>query len=78
MFCLPQLNIMKRMENISFQTDLRPLLPTVLGPKDYHDFRDRLEQMDRLLLNSDLEYAFLARHVAAHFPRVFNLLVGWL
>ncbi len=58
------------MENISFQTDLRPLLPTVFGPKDYHDFRDRLEQMDRLLLHSGLEYAFLARHVADHFPEI--------
>lgn len=58
------------MDKITFQTDLRPLLPTVFGPKDYHEFRDRLEQMDRILLRTGLETAFIIRHLEEHFPGV--------
>lgn len=56
------------MNTISFQTDFRPFLPTVFGSKDYHEFRDRLEQMDRILLFSGLEHAFVARYASEHFP----------
>lgn len=37
------------MIKISFQPDLRPLLPTFFGSKDYHDSRDTLTQMDRII-----------------------------
>ena len=36
------------MSKLSFQPHLRPLLQTVFGPKDYHDFRDCLVQADRI------------------------------
>lgn len=40
------------MQNIPFQPELRPALPTVYGPKDYRDFRGGLVEMDRILVES--------------------------
>lgn len=40
---------------IPLQDELRPVLPTVYGPKDFNDFRDQLEQIDELLGQSGLE-----------------------
>ena len=40
---------------IAFQTDLRPVLPVVYSCADYTDFRQQLEQIDRLIVESGLE-----------------------
>ena len=45
--------------NISYQLELRPELSTVYGPKDYHDFRQQLLQMDHILVKSGAEERFL-------------------
>lgn len=45
--------------NISYQLELRPELSTVYGPKDYTEFRQQLEQIDRLLSESGAEDRFL-------------------
>ena len=37
------------MSNITYQPKLRPALPRVFGPKDYHDFRDKLKTIDDLV-----------------------------
>jgi len=46
---------------IPFPTELRPRLPTILGNVDYLTFRDRLEQIDRLLESSGVERDFVER-----------------
>lgn len=53
------------MENIALQDEFRPCVPTVFGPKDYREFRARLEEMDRILALSGLEHAFLTHHLEA-------------
>jgi hypothetical protein len=53
------------MENIALQDEFRPCIPTVLAPKDYREFRARLEEMDRILTVSGLEHAFLTHHLEA-------------
>lgn len=40
---------------IPIQDELRPVFPTVYGPKDYEQFRDQLDQIDQLLIHSGLE-----------------------
>jgi len=45
---------------IPFPTELRPALPTIVGNVDYLQLRQRLEQMDRILLASGLETDFVA------------------
>src|SRR6266545_2193539 len=46
---------------IPFPTELRPRLPTILGNVDYLTFRERLEQIDRLLESSGVERDFVER-----------------
>ena len=58
------------MENIAFQPEFRPALPMVYGAKDYRDFRDTLTEMDRILVESGIEDAFVRRHLAAHVDTV--------
>ena len=52
------------MENIAFQPEFRPALPKVYGAKDYRDYRDALIEMDRLLVESGAEDAFVRRHLS--------------
>lgn len=52
------------MENIAFQPEFRPALPKVYGAKDYRDYRDALIEMDRILVESGAEDAFVRRHLA--------------
>ena len=68
------------MENIALQDEFRPCVPTVFGPKDYREFRARLEEMDRILAVSGLEHAFLTHHLEAcpdlpqsRWSRLFNI-----
>lgn len=49
---------------IQIQTEFRPALPTVYGPKDYHEFRATLEEMDRILEISGVEKRFVMRLIA--------------
>ena len=42
----------------------------VYGAKDYRDFRDTLTEMDRILVESGIEDAFVRRHLAAHVDTV--------
>ena len=51
------------MENIAFQPELRPVIPTVYGPKDYNDMRETFEQIDRILIESGVEHSFIARKI---------------
>lgn len=46
---------------IPFPTELRPRLPTIVGNVDYLTFRQRLEQIDRLLDRSSVEGDFVER-----------------
>ena len=50
---------------INIQTELRPALPTVYGPKDYREFRSTLEEMDRILEVSGIEKRFINRLISA-------------
>ena len=43
---------------VAFQTELRPELPEINGSKDYREFRATLEDMDRILVKSGIEYRF--------------------
>src|ERR1700686_276163 len=52
---------------IPFPAELRPRLPTIVGNVDYLTLRQRLEQIDSLLLGSGLERQF-----------VEQALQGWL
>ena len=53
------------MGTVAFQPEFRPALPRVFGAKDYRDFRDTLIEMDRILVESGLEDAFVCRHLDA-------------
>ena len=44
---------------IGFQESLRPVLPSVLGCKDYQDEKQLLERVDRIIRGSGLEAKFL-------------------
>ena len=56
------------MSAISFQPEFRPALPVVFGAKDYQEFRDTLEQMDRILSTTGMEPRFLAEKTASFDP----------
>ena len=51
------------MKNIAFQPEFRPALPSVLGSKDYRDFRETLIEADRILVESGIEDAVVRRHM---------------
>ncbi len=48
---------------VAFQTELRPELPEINGSKDYREFRATLEDMDRILVKSGIEYRFISKHL---------------
>lgn len=49
---------------ISYQPALRPALPCVYGPVDFHDYCDRLVTIDRMLVEGGVEAAFIQAAVA--------------
>jgi hypothetical protein len=55
------------MANLTFQTELLAPLSSVVGPQDYHQQRDRLIEMNRILVESGLESEFIKTHVEAEF-----------
>ena len=54
------------MSIITFQPELRPALPCVIGSKEYHEFRDVLVEMDRILAIGSLEDRIIAKQIAAY------------
>ena len=50
---------------IAFHPEFRPALISVLGSKDYLDFRDTLIEMDRILTETGLEHIFIQNRLAA-------------
>ncbi len=54
---------------IPFPTELRPALPTIVGNVDYLQLRQRLEQMDALLLASGLEQEFVEQSLQGWLSR---------
>ncbi len=51
------------MIRIAYQPEFRPALPCVIGPKDYHEFREMIRQMDRLLIETGIEERLVSRKV---------------
>jgi len=49
--------------NIVFQQVLRPEIPTVYGSIEYRRFREQLQEIDRLLIESGTEDSFLAETI---------------
>jgi hypothetical protein len=41
------------MSSITYQDELRPVLSTIFGAKDYRKFRQTLEEMDHILTDSN-------------------------
>ena len=57
------------MNSITYQNELRPVLPTVFGAKDYREFRKTLEEMDHILTTTGIEHRILTQKIreeAAH------------
>ena len=52
-------------ETITFQPELRPELPLVDGPKEYHEQRALFIRLDELLALSDLDCEFFELSVGA-------------
>ena len=50
---------------IPFPQELRPKLPTIVGNVDYRILRQRLEQIDALLLEGGVEGDFVQRALAS-------------
>lgn len=53
------------MEQLSIQREFRPALPTVYGPKDYHEFREILLEMDRILIQTGAEDRSIREEISA-------------
>jgi hypothetical protein len=53
----------KHMNSITYQHELRPVLDTVFGAKEYREFRETLEEMDRILEASGVEHRLLTQKI---------------
>jgi hypothetical protein len=51
------------MNIITYQHELRPVLDTVFGAKEYREFRQTLEEMDRILEATGIEHRLLTEKV---------------
>lgn len=49
------------MNSIAYQMEFRPVLPTVFGAKEYQEFRETLEEIDRILTVGGLEHQLIMR-----------------
>lgn len=54
------------MEIISYQEELSPALPTVIGNVDYQEFRSTLLRIDEILKRSGAERQFIGERIAAY------------
>jgi hypothetical protein len=55
---------------ITYQDELRPVLPTVFGAKDYREFRETLEEMDRILTITGIEHRIIEQIILTRYPRL--------
>jgi len=51
------------MSIITYQDELRPVLPTVFGAKDYRELRKTLEEMDHILTTAGIEHRTLTQKI---------------
>lgn len=51
------------MSIITFQDELRPVLPTVFGAKDYREFRKTLKEADHILTATGIEHRVLTQKI---------------
>jgi hypothetical protein len=58
------------MNIIAYQDELRPLLPTVFGAKDYREFRETLEEMDHILSVTGIEHRVIEQVILTRYPRL--------
>lgn len=54
------------MRILSYQPELSPALREVIGNVDYTEFRETLDRIDRLLIESGLESEFIQSHMEAY------------
>jgi len=54
------------MEIVSYQEELSPALPTVVGNVDYQEFRSTLLRIDEILKRSGAERQFIEQRIAAY------------
>ena len=55
---------------ITYQEELRPVLPTVFGAKDYREFRETLEEMDRILSVTRIEHRIIEQIILTRYPNL--------
>jgi hypothetical protein len=55
---------------ITYQEELRPVLPTVFGAKDYREFRETLEEMDRILRVTRIEHRVIVQKILTRYPNL--------
>ncbi len=58
------------MNIITYQNELRPVLPTVFGAKDYREFRKTLEEMDHILTATGIEHRILTQKIIEKNPHL--------
>lgn len=56
------------MNIIAYQHELRPVLPTVFGAKEYREFRKTLEEMDHILTATGIEHRVLTQKIIEKNP----------
>lgn len=52
------------MNSIAYQSEFRPVLPTVFGAKDYQEFRKVLVEMDHILAKTGIEHRLISEKIA--------------
>ncbi|MGP8322295.1 MAG: transposase [Methanosarcinaceae archaeon] len=58
------------MNIITYQNELRPVLPTVFGAKEYREFRKTLEEMDHILTATGIEHRVLTQKIIEMNPHL--------
>lgn len=54
------------MQMVPYQLELRPALPVVHGNVDYNEFRQNLQRMDRILIDSGVEAKLISWRISQH------------
>lgn len=58
------------MSIITYQEELRPVLLTVFGAKDYREFRETLVEMDRILTVTRIEHRVITQKILTRYPNL--------
>jgi len=58
------------MNSITYQHELRPVLPTVFGAKDYREFRETLKEMDHILTTAEIEHRVIEQKILTTYPEL--------